>query len=731
MTISKNDIVTPAKKEEILRDYEGRVENVHKQYMVGLIDPAQRKKMVTDLWNEATDVVGIEMQKNLYELNPVFMMANSGARGSFKQIRQLAGMRGLMANPKGEIIERPIRSNFMEGLTVLEYFISTHGARKGLADTALRTADSGYLTRRLVDVSQDVIVRDEDCGSEGYVEVPAFTLDRRRFFEMRSNGVVDIRVSTKTFDPKHNEQIVGRVLAADIDPDAGLAAGQPISRHFGELIFAAKADAVRSLLADVEKFFDVKKPADVDPLKIAQAIPGLEELAELFRRERAGEDPFLPLEAVEDLRTPEKFLRRMEDDAYASSGGLSQRSAEDVRRLELRTLIWALNELLERACTVAVRSVLTCDAPIGVCAACYGLSLATKARSDVGDAVGIIAAQSIGEPGTQLTMRTFHTGGVAGADITHGLPRVVELFEARTPKIAGAVAHITGRIAYRDKTAGPFVYVLPLRDEIEVREIEGEGSVVFYQGERMTRQLHEWLTRGVQYTRSVDPQVEDGQIVVEGQQVLPGVLAPTDLMASGLARATRYLVEEVQRVYRDQGVEINDKHIEVIARQMTRRVLVDHPGSTEYLPGQYVEVHEFWNARAALEGKRAGNSEVELPTGDQQMLGITKASLATESFLSAASFQETTKVLTDAAIEGKIDRLAGLKENVIIGKLIPASTGLRQYRAIEISPVDGYAGLVGDYQYSDDLDGLGVTSDDLVPLEGIENLGGTDRPLDD
>ena len=603
VTISKNDIVTPAKKEEILRDYEGRVEKVHNQYMVGLIDPAQRKKMVTDLWNEATDVVGVEMQKNLYELNPVFMMANSGARGSFKQIRQLAGMRGLMANPKGEIIERPIRSNFMEGLTVLEYFISTHGARKGLADTALRTADSGYLTRRLVDVSQDVIVRDEDCGSESYVEVPAFTLDRRRFFEMRSNGAVDIRVSTKTFDPKHNEQIVGRVLAADIDPDAGLAAGQPISRHFGELIFAAKADAVRSLLADVEKFLDVKKPGDVDPIKIAEAIPGLEELAELFRRERAGEDPFLPLEAVEDLRTPEKFLRRMEDDAYASSGALSQRSAEDIRRLELRTLIWALNELLERACTVAVRSVLTCDAPIGVCAACYGLSLATKARSDVGDAVGIIAAQSIGEPGTQLTMRTFHTGGVAGADITHGLPRVVELFEARTPKIAGAVAHITGRIAYRDKTAGPFVYVLPLRDEIEVREIEGEGSVVFYQGERMTRQLHEWLTRGVQYTRSVDPQVEDGQIVVEGQQVLPGVLAPTDLMASGLARATRYLVEEVQRVYRDQGVEINDKHIEVIARQMTRRVLVDHPGSTEYLPGQYVEVHEFWNAARRARGQ--------------------------------------------------------------------------------------------------------------------------------
>ena len=365
----------------------------------------------------------------------------------------------------------------MEGLSVLEYFISTHGARKGLADTALRTADSGYLTRRLVDVSQDVIVREEDCGAEHYVEVPAFTLDRRRFFEIRSNGVVEARITSETFDPKHNEQIVGRVLADDIDPDAGLAAGQPISRHFGELIYQAKADLVRNLLVEVERHILGKKPGDLDPIAIAEAIPGLEELAGLFRRESKGEDPFLPLEAVEDLRTPEKFLRRMEDDGYGSSTPLANRSPEDVRRLELRTLVWALNELLEKACTVAVRSVLTCEAPIGVCAACYGLSLATKARSDVGDAVGIIAAQSIGEPGTQLTMRTFHTGGVAGADITHGLPRVVELFEARTPKIAGAVAHITGRIAYRDKTAGPFVYVLPLRDDIEVREIEGEGWV--------------------------------------------------------------------------------------------------------------------------------------------------------------------------------------------------------------------------------------------------------------
>jgi hypothetical protein len=398
---------------------------------------------------------------------------------------------------------------------------------------------------------------------------------------------------------------------------------------------------------------------------------------------------------VDDLRTPEKFQRRLEEDGYAVST-LSDRDAALVRELQWKTLVWALNDKIERDCTVPVRSVLTCEAETGVCGACYGVSLATGDRSDVGDAVGIVAAQSIGEPGTQLTMRTFHTGGVAGDDITHGLPRVVELFEARTPKSAGAVSHIPGRVALRTKATGPFVYVLPRRDDIEVREVEGEGPVIFYRGERMTRQLAEWLTRGVQHVRSVVPSAADGQIVVEGQRVLPGVLAPTDLMASGLSRATRYLVEEVQRVYRDQGVEINDKHVEVIARQMTRRVLVDHPGSTEYLPGQYVEVSEFRKARLELEAEGTRDGErVEIPTGDQQMLGITKASLATESFLSAASFQETTKVLTDAAIEGKIDRLNGLKENVIIGKLIPASTGLREYRAVEIEPKDGYAGLEG------------------------------------
>ena len=406
----------------------------------------------------------------------------------------------------------------------------------------------------------------------------------------------------------------------------------------------------------------------------------------LFTRERKGEDPFLPFEAVDDLKSPEKFLRRMEEDAYAATP-LRDLAKDDLHRLQLRTLTWALNDRVEREGMVPVRSVLTCEADIGVCGACYGTSLATGERSDVGDAIGIVAAQSIGEPGTQLTMRTFHTGGVAGLDITQGLPRVVELFEARTPKVAGAVSHVTGRVVHRTKTTGEHVYVLPRREDIEVREVPDEGSVVFYRG-----RAHDAPAPRVDDARHAarplasSPSSSRPRSCSRGRRILPGVLAPTDLMAAGMARATRYLVGEVQRVYRDQGVEINDKHVEVIARQMTRRVLVDHAGSSGLAArpvrrGQRVPPPPRRDRRAP-----ASDPELEIPTGDQQMLGITKASLATESFLSAASFQETTKVLTDAAIEGKMDRLSGLKENVIIGKLIPASTGLREYRAIEIAP---------------------------------------------
>src|SRR5438093_11568352 len=478
-------------------------------------------------------------------LNPIFMMANSGARGSFKQIRQLAGMRGLMANPKGEIIERPVKANFMEGLSVLEYFTSTHGARKRLADTALRTADSGYLTRRLVDVSQDVIIREEDCGSDEAVELPLITPD----------GL--------------NRSLAGRVLASDVNKP--LASGKP-----GKTVL-------------------LEKGAEISVLRLRQLHEDLEE---------AGDDFVVP-----------------------------------------------------------VRSVLKCKSEFGVCRACYGTFLATGEMCEIGDAVGIIAAQSIGEPGTQLTMRTFHSGGVAGADITHGLPRVVEIFEARNPKGAAKLAEVGGTVKIEDTERGAKVSIVT--DEVGE---DGEPlEPVSYQLPRRTRVL-----------------VEDGQTVESGDALHEGSVNPADLLRLKAATATElYLVQEVQKVYRSQGVDIHDKHIELVVRQMLKKVRVENAGDTDLLPGQLVDkvVLERENTRVKKE-----KSKKEQATFEPLILGITKASLATESFLSAASFQETTKVLTDASIEGKIDRLHGLKENVIIGKLIPAATGLKRYRAIDIGP---------------------------------------------
>ncbi|HZT91606.1 MAG TPA: DNA-directed RNA polymerase subunit beta' [Gaiellaceae bacterium] len=538
VTISKNDIVIPPDKEKILADYEKRVEEVHRQYDMGLITEDERHETIVNIWTEATDTVADAMQANFNELNPVFMMANSGARGSFKQIRQLAGMRGLMANPKGEIIERPIKANFMEGLSVLEYFISTHGARKGLADTALRTADSGYLTRRLVDVSQDVIVREDDCKTEEAIELPL----------LGEGGV--------------NTSLLGRVLAADVHKP--LATGKP-----GKTVLAERGEVVTVALVD----------------------------------ELRGE---------------------LGDDA-----------------------------------TIAVRSVLKCRAETGVCRTCYGIFPATGEMAEIGDAVGIIAAQSIGEPGTQLTMRTFHTGGVAGADITHGLPRVVEIFEARNPKGAAVLAEIPGRVEIENTERGPKLTIHPT-------SVGPDGELpdpVEYQLPRRTRLLV-----------SNNQEIEAGDALNEGSQ------NPTDLLALKGSTATElYLVGEVQKVYKSQGVEIHDKHIELIVRQMLKKVRVESNGDTDLLPGQLVD-------KVVLERENAKVGKGERAAYEPLILGITKASLATESFLSAASFQETTKVLTDASIEGKVDRLLGLKENVIIGKLIPAATGLKRYRTIEISP---------------------------------------------
>jgi len=545
ITISKNDIVIPPDKERILGDYEKRVDEVHAQYDRGLITEDERHETIVNIWTEATDTVADAMQANLNELNPIYMMANSGARGSFKQIRQLAGMRGLMANPKGEIIERPIKANFMEGLSVLEYFISTHGARKGLADTALRTADSGYLTRRLVDVSQDVIIREEDCGTHEYVELPLRTAEGP------------------------NKSLLGRLIAEDIYRP--LASGKP-----GKTVIAEQHWIVTPDL--------------------------LEELEAEF-----GPDATIP-----------------------------------------------------------VRSVLKCRAETGVCQYCYGIFLATGEMCEIGDAVGIIAAQSIGEPGTQLTMRTFHTGGVAGADITHGLPRVVEIFEARNPKGAATLAEVAGRIEVEQTERGPKVTITPT-------ELDKSGELVEpveYQLPRRTRLL-----------------AANGQEIEAGDAINEGSRNPADLLAlKGSTPTELYLVAEVQKVYKSQGVEIHDKHIELIVRQMLKKVRVESAGETDLLPGQLVD-------RVALEREnaRVKKEKKEKATFEPLILGITKASLATESFLSAASFQETTKVLTDASIEGKVDRLLGLKENVIIGKLIPAATGLKRYRTIDISPTEPVA----------------------------------------
>jgi DNA-directed RNA polymerase subunit beta' len=576
ITISKNDVVIPPDKGEILAKVEAEVAEIQAQYDDGLITQEERHEAVVDKWTAATEEVANAMEKHFDRLNPIFMMANSGARGTIKQIRQLAGMRGLMANPKGEIIERPIRANFMEGLTVLEYFISTHGARKGLADTALRTADSGYLTRRLVDVAQDVIIREPDCGTAGYIDL------KLRDEQGEANG-----------------NLVGRIAAEEI------------ATKRGRVI--------------------VEKGAEIDRA----------ELADLFES--------------------------LDEDAW-----------------------------------VAVRSVLKCEAVTGVCQACYGRSLASGKTAQIGDAVGIIAAQSIGEPGTQLTMRTFHTGGVAGADITHGLPRVVELFEARKPK---GLAQITEH------------------DGVASIEETDKALTVVVTDDAGEEHRHTFPRRTRLY-------VSEGEKVEAGRQLNEGSLYPHDLLKlRGRTETERYLVKEVQEVYKSQGVDINDKHIELIVRQMLKKVRVDQKGDTAYLPGQFVDRYDFARENARIKGEGGETAQFE-----EIILGITKASLNTDSFLSAASFQETTKVLTDAALEGKKDTLNGLKENVIIGKLIPAATGLKRYRRIEIEPAEPLpramdeVGLLDSDEIAAELglgdgDGLGgfgsAFDEDLASLEEI------------
>ncbi len=538
ITLGIEDIVIPPDKWKILNAPEEAVEKIEQQYRRGLITNEERHQRVVDIWTKATEDVTEAMEANFDKFNPVYMMANSGARGSVKQIRQLAGMRGLVANPRGDIIDRPIKANFREALTVLEYFISTHGARKGLADTALRTADSGYLTRRLVDVAQEVVVREDDCGTEQ-----------------------GIPMSVLNEEEEPNRNLMGR----------------------------------------------------------------------------------LALEPVIDPRTKEALIE--------ANGEICESDLEKFVKAKLDSIM--------------VRSVLTCNSHYGVCRSCYGWNLAQGRVVDIGESVGIIAAQSIGEPGTQLTMRTFHTGGVAGEDITHGLPRVVELFEARRPKGQAQIAEVSGAVSVKE--TDKFRKIIILTED---------GKEKVYQVSRRARL-----------------KVADGDRIRAGDQLTEGSLNPHDILrVKGIQAVQLYLTREVQRVYKSQGVDIDDRHVELIIQRMLRRVTVMEPGDTDLLPGQMVDRRVFQEENERV--KAAGG---EPATAKQVLLGITKASLATDSFLSAASFQETTRVLTDAAMNGKVDPLIGLKENVIIGKLIPASTGMSRYRGIKIS-LEGESEQLGEME---------------------------------
>ncbi|HEU5469586.1 MAG TPA: DNA-directed RNA polymerase subunit beta' [Actinophytocola sp.] len=581
VTIAISDIVVPPNKQEILDSYELKADAVEKRYQRGQLSHSERNNELVKVWGQATEEVARAMEDNFPEDNPIPMIVKSGAAGNMTQVRSLAGMRGLVSNPKGEYIPRPIKNNFREGLSVLEYFIATHGARKGLADTALRTADSGYLTRRLVDVSQDVIVREVDCGT--------------------SRGIV--------------------MTIGEAGADGGIVRDQ----HVETSVYA------RTLAEDIT--------------------------------DEAGN---VLLNRGDDLGDP------------------------------------AIEKLANAGVTKAkVRSVLTCESAVGVCATCYGRSMATGQLVDVGEAVGIVAAQSIGEPGTQLTMRTFHQGGVAGEDITTGLPRVQELFEARVPKGKAPIADVDGRVRIEDGDRYWKITLIP---------DDGSEEIVL---DKLSKRQRLALTPD-------GAPLADGDHVRVGQQLLEGTPDPHEVLrVMGPREAQLHLVDEVQKVYRAQGVSIHDKHIEVIVRQMLRRVTILDSGAAEFLPGALIERSEF-----ERENRRVVAGGGEPASGRPVLMGITKASLATDSWLSAASFQETTRVLTDAAINGRSDQLVGLKENVIIGKLIPAGTGINKYRNIQVQPTEearvaAYAiPSYDDGYYTPDVFGTGTGP--AVPLDDYD-----------
>ena len=540
MTVSISDMTVPPQKPEMIQNAQDIVDKITKNYKRGLITEEERYKEVVETWKKTDDELTKALLNGLDKYNNIFMMADSGARGSDKQIKQLAGMRGLMADTTGHTIELPIKSNFREGLEVLEYFMSAHGARKGMSDTALRTADSGYLTRRMVDVSQELIVRETDCCE-----------NREEISGMYVKGFMDGKEEIENLQ----ERITGRFSC------------ETITNKDGEVLVKAN-----------------------------------------------------------HMITPKRAARIMSEGVNAAGDPIEE---------------------------VKIRTILSCKCKVGVCAKCYGANMATGEAVQVGESVGIIAAQSIGEPGTQLTMRTFHSGGVAGGDITQGLPRVEELFEARKPKGLAIITEIPGVAVINDTKK---------KREIIVTNPEDGDSKTYL----------------IPYGSRI--KITDGQVLEAGDELTEGSVNPHDILRIKGVRAVQdYMLREVQRVYRLQGVEISDKHIEVLVRQMLKKIRIEENGDTEFLPGTLVDVLEFEEVNEKLE--KEGKTPAE---GKQIMLGITKASLATDSFLSAASFQETTKVLTEAAIKGKVDHLVGLKENVIIGKLIPAGTGLKRYRDIQL-----------------------------------------------
>ena len=685
ISIGIYDVAVPEKKDHILSESDKQVEKVKKFYRRGLMTEEERYRKVVKIWEKATNDVGEAMKASMTKMNPLTMMAQSGARGNDNQIRQLAGMRGLIADTSGKTVELPVKANFREGLTVLDYFTSSHGARKGLADTALRTADSGYLTRRLVDVSQDVIVREEDC------DVQVLNFDREL-------NLIASRPAVRNIYNEQKNKLIGSILEEDIlnrrSGEILLVKGKTIDAEDVVLMNKNLIESVTITIPGEEESttetvdFDVTEAVNEydRAMKHHLTVHFRDAKLEEAALDRKGKE-ILPADTVIDDAAIKKILKA---DIPLIRVRMDQVKGIEVRKItEMGRLIESLADRISGRCSVEdvlnpetgkvivkkneeisddqaaeiekhydslrVRSILTCQSEHGICAKCYGRNLATGRHVEIGESVGIIAAQSIGEPGTQLTMRTFHTGGVASAeDITQGLPRVEELFEARKPKGNAIISNIAGTVSIEDSSENANIKIITVTNE----ETSDTYKIPF--GKRIS--------------------VEEGQVIEAGTRLIEGNINPHDILrVLGVKATQNYIVKEVQKVYRSQGVEINDKHIEIIVHQMLRKIKILNPGDSEWLPGETVDIVSY-----RAENQRLEDEGKEPAVGENLLLGTTKAALATDSFLSAASFQETTRVLTEAAIKGKEDPLLGLKENVIIGKLIPAGTGMSRYRKLSV-----------------------------------------------